>query len=216
MNLWHDFMTNNGKAIHKWVHYFPVYERHFASWQGKTMTFLEIGVSKGGSLGMWQRYFGPLAVVVGIDIDPACKEHESPGINIRIGDQSDEKFLASVVSEFGIPDVVLDDGSHIMSHVNKTFEYFYPMMPKNSVYMVEDMHTAYWEEFGGGVDEPMTFINKSKSIIDSINADHSRGRILPDHFTKDTFCISYYDSIVVLEKGHIVRKEAPVIGEVML
>jgi len=26
MSLWQDFLTNDGKIIHKWVHYFPIYE----------------------------------------------------------------------------------------------------------------------------------------------------------------------------------------------
>ncbi|MEO6786964.1 MAG: class I SAM-dependent methyltransferase [Chthoniobacteraceae bacterium] len=213
MNLWQDFLINQGKVIHKWVHYFPIYERHFHSWQGKTLTFLEIGVSKGGSLPMWQRYFGPLAKIVGIDIKPECKEHEAPGIFVRIGDQSDPAFLQSIIDEFGVPDVVLDDGSHEMRHIIKTFDFLYPRMPKNGVYMVEDLHTAYWKEYGGGKDEPGSFVNISKAFIDQLNADHSRGEIKPDVITRDTFAICFYDSIIAFEKGHVFWKDAPQIGK---
>ena len=212
MNLWQDFLINDGKVIHKWVHYFPIYERHFSSWRNKSITFLEIGVSKGGSLQMWQRYFGPMAKIVGIDINPECKAHESPGIFVRIGDQSDPAFLQSVIDEFGMPDIVLDDGSHHMDHVNSSFTYLYPRMHKNAIYMVEDMHTAYWEEFGGGVDNPDTFINRSKGFIDQLNADHSRGKIAPNVITRETFAISFYDSVVCLEKGDVWLKEAPMTG----
>jgi cephalosporin hydroxylase len=212
MNLWQDFQTNDGRVIHKWVHYFPIYERHFAWYRNKSLTFLEIGVARGGSLPMWQRYFGPLAKIVGIDIEEKCKAYEAPGIFIRIGDQSDENFLQSVIEEFGIPDVVLDDGSHRMEHVAKSFQFLYPKMPKNAVYMVEDMHTAYWEEFGGGLNVPGTFINMAKGFIDQLNADHSRGQVTPDHLTRSTFGISFYDSVVVLEKGEVWRKEAVRVG----
>lgn len=41
---------------------------------------------------MFQRYFGPLSKIVGIDIDPGTKQHEEPGIFIRIGNQSDPQF----------------------------------------------------------------------------------------------------------------------------
>jgi hypothetical protein len=212
MGLWQDFLTNDGKVIHKWVHYFPVYERHFSWYCNKSLTFLEIGVAKGGSLPMWQRFFGPLARIVGIDIEEKCKAHEAPGIFVRIGDQADERFLQGVIEEFGVPDVVLDDGSHRMEQTAKSFQFLYPRMPKNGVYMVEDLHTSYWPEFGGGVENPDTFVNLSKSFVDRLNADHSRGQIAPDFITRQTFGISFYDSVVVFEKGDVWRKEAPRTG----
>ena len=45
---------------------------------------------------------------------------------------------------------VLDDGSHQMHHIVATFNFLYQRLPKNGVYMVEDLHTAYWKEYGGG------------------------------------------------------------------
>lgn len=208
MELWQNFLAHDGKLIHKWTHYFGAYERHFAGFRGKSMTFLEIGVSEGGSLQMWQRYFGPYARIVGIDIDPACKAHEGPGLSVRIGSQSDPAFLARVIEEFGVPDVVLDDGSHRMGDIEASFSYLYPKLPKNGVYMVEDLHTAFWPEFGGGLHAPSNFINRCKGLIDSLNADHTRGAIAPDAFTRSTASLSFYDSVVVIEKGDIWRKES--------
>jgi hypothetical protein len=196
-------MTNDGKVIHKWAHYFPVYERHFSSWQGQSLVFWEVGVYGGGSLQMWQRYFGPNAIIVGLDINSRCKEHESPGIHVRIGDQASTRFLASVIEEFGPPDALLDDGSHHMDQTWKLFEFVYPQMLKNSVYMVEDMHTSYWPRWGGGLDVETSFINRSKKLIDELNADHSKGALEPTDFTRTTGSISFYDSIVVFEKSNI-------------
>ncbi len=208
MSLWQDFLTNPGKEIHKWVHYFPIYERHFSPWQNRSLTFIEIGVSGGGSLQMWQRFFGPLAKIVGIDINPDTKKHQQPGIFVRIGDQSDPVFLQKIIDEFGIPDIVLDDGSHRMHHILQSFSFLYPQMPKNGVYMVEDLHTAYWQEYGGGVEEPGSFVNISKQFIDQLNADHSRGALEPDDITRQTFSICCYDSVIVYEKGDVWLKEA--------
>lgn len=209
MSLWQDFLTNNGKTVHKFSHYFPIYERHFARWQNRSMVFWEVGVYQGGSLQMWQRYFGPNAIIVGIDINPECKQHEGPGRPVRIGSQTDTAFLASVIEEFGPPDVVLDDASHHMQPTWDLFEFVYPQVPKNGVYMVEDMHTSYWPQWGGGVNEPKSFINRSKALIDELNADHSKEAALrPTEFTKTTDSISFYDSIVVFEKGNAFRKKA--------
>jgi hypothetical protein len=147
-------MTHDEHPVDKWAHYFPIYDRHFSWYANKSLTFLEIGVARGGSLQMWQRFFGPLAKIVGIDIEERSKTYEAPGTFVRIGDQADEQFLQRLIDEFGVPDVVLDDGSHQMAHIAKTFDFLYPKLPKNGVYMVEDLHTAYWQEYGGGSPDP--------------------------------------------------------------
>ena len=212
MDLWRDFLTNTGKTVRKWEHYFPVYERHFAPWRGRSMVFLEIGVAKGGSLPMWRRYFGPLARVVGLDVDPRCRAHEENGVFVRIGDQSDTRVLDRVIEEFGVPDVVLDDGSHQMAHVRATFDHLYPLMGRNAVYMVEDMHAAYWPEHGGGLAAPDSFVEYAKSLVDRLNADHARGALDADAFTRSTFGVAFYDSMVVFEKGEVWRKTSPETG----
>lgn len=212
MNLYQDFHNNTGRVVHKWKHYFPAYERHFAPWVGRSMTFIEIGCGSGGSLQMWKRYLGPHATIVGIDINPACKAFEADQIHVRTGPQQDEGFLQQVLDEFGVPDVVLDDGSHIMSHINATFRYLYPKVSKNGVYMVEDLHTAYWPEFEGGYRQKGSFIELTKDLIDSLNADHARGELPPDDFTRSTLSIHLYDSMVAFEKGRHTTKMAPRIG----
>jgi len=195
------------------MHYFPIYEKHLSGWRNKNITFIEIGVSKGGSLQMWQRFFGPMATIVGIDIDPECAKHQEQGIHVRIGDQSDPKFLESIITEFGTPDIILDDGSHMMGDIWKSFAFLYPRLSKNGVYIVEDLHTAYWEEHGGGINNPASFVNISKIFIDKLNADYSRGAIAPDFMTRYTFGISFYDSMIVYERGNIPIKDAPEIGK---
>lgn len=212
MNLWQDFKTNDQKLIHKWVHYFPIYERHLAPFRNRTITLLEIGVFKGGSLQMWQRFLGPLATIVGIDINPECKQHEEPGIHVRIGDQSDPKFLQSLLDEFGTPDIVIDDGSHKMQHLIASFQFLYPRIAKNGLYIAEDLHTCYWPEYGGGVNEPGSFVNISKSLVDKLNADHSRGQVEADFIARNTFSIAFYDSVIVYERGTIPVKAAPHYG----
>lgn len=212
MTLWSDFLTNNKRVIHKWKHYFPIYERHFKDFVYKPVTFIEIGCSLGGSLQMWKRYFGPHARIIGIDINPACKDFEEDQIEIRIGDQSDETFLQSLLDEFGPPDIVLDDGSHLMSDVGASFQFLYPRVAKNGIYMVEDLHTAYWNEFEGGLHKSSTFIERCKQLIDELNADHTRGALSATEFTKSTLSMHFYDSVAVFERGAHTKKFAPQTG----
>ena len=170
--VWSHFISNTDRVIDKWDHYFPIYERHFSKFINQSIFMLEIGVQEGGSLQMWRKYFGPLATIVGIDIEPRCKRIESEDkqyqLKVRIGDQSDLEFLQRIIDEFGIPDIVLDDGSHFIKDVNKSFDYLYPLMHKNSIYMIEDTHCCYMEQTGGGVNVPETFINRTKNFLDEI------------------------------------------------
>ena len=195
--LYHDFWTNDKKTVHKHLHYFPVYERHFSKFINQSIVFWEIGVNKGGSLQMWKRFFGPFAQIVGIDIEPECKVHEEDQVVVCIGDQSDPIFLQEVIDKYGVPDVVLDDGSHEMAHVCATFEFLYDKVSKNGVYMVEDMHTSYWPVYGGGLKKEGTFIELCKSLIDLLNARHYG---MPGRFTETTFSVCFYDSIVAFDK----------------
>jgi hypothetical protein len=85
-------------------------------------------------------------------------------------------------------------------------------MAKYGVYMVEDLHTAYWDEFEGGLRKPSTFIELSKNLVDELNADHSRGVLPATEFTKSTLSMHFYDSIVVFERGAHTKKWAPEMG----
>jgi SAM-dependent methyltransferase len=211
MELWNYFTTNKGKKITKWKHYFPIYEKHFTPIRNKPIKILEIGILNGGSLEMWRYYF-PEATIVGIDINPLCKQHEQEGINVRIGDQTDEKFLQSLIDEFGAFDLIIDDGSHHVAHVNKTFQFLFPKLADDGIYFIEDTHAAYWDSHGGSIKEPESINNVAKGMIDSINADHARGQKEPDYFTRNVKCMSVYDSIIVFDKGNVGEKIPMEIG----
>lgn len=57
------FRENKGNLIHKWMHYFEIYDRYFKQYRNKEVTILEIGIYQGGSLQMWKDYFGPAAMI---------------------------------------------------------------------------------------------------------------------------------------------------------
>jgi cephalosporin hydroxylase len=120
------FYANQGRLIHKWVHYFEIYHRHFRPFRNKPVTIVEFGVSQGGSLQMWKHYFGPEARIIGVDINPKCAALAEPQIQIRIGDQEDRSFLRSLADEVGGIDVLIEDGGHTMGQQIATFEEMWP------------------------------------------------------------------------------------------
>ncbi|MFC3691127.1 class I SAM-dependent methyltransferase [Chenggangzhangella methanolivorans] len=211
MSLWEQFLTHEGRGVQKWTQYIPVYERHVARFQNRSITMLEIGVNRGGSLQMWKRYLGPYATIVGVDIAEKCKEFEEDQIYVRIGSQADTAFLDEICEEFGPFDVILDDGSHINDHQVVTIEHLYNRLTPEGVYLVEDTHTSYVERYGGGLRAPGTFIEYCKNKIDALNGYNYSGGV--DQFTKNTISIHVYDSIVVFERGRHRRSTSVDRGE---
>lgn len=195
------FYNNNDKLIHKWLHYFDIYDRHFSRYRNKEITIVEIGVYQGGSLQMWKNYFGEKAKIYGIDINPNCKHLEEENIEIFIGSQSDRNFLRKVKQKIPPIDILIDDGGHTMRQQIITFEELFGHVKKNGTYLCEDLHTSYEVDYGGGHKRNGTFIEYSKNFIDYINAYHSEQRALKvSGFTRSVDSLHYYDSILVIEK----------------
>lgn len=199
------FKEHNGNLIHKWQHYFEIYEKHLSRFKMyPSLAIMEIGVGKGGSLELWRKYFGPDAWIIGVDVDPACKRFENletENTQIFIGSQEDRQFLRKLKAEIPTVDILIDDGGHMMNQLRVSFEELYDWVADGGVYLVEDLHTSYWKEYQGGYRKKKSFIEYSKRLVDKLNAWHSRSRSLSvDNFTKTTHSMHFYDSVLVIEK----------------
>lgn len=53
-----------------------------------------------------------------------------------------------------------------------TFEVLYDHVKPGGTYLCEDTHTSYWDQFGGGLNKPDSFIEYTKKLIDKVNAYH--------------------------------------------
>jgi hypothetical protein len=89
--------------------------------------------------------------------------------------------------------------------VIQAFRHLYPELDRNGVYMVEDLHTAYWPGFGGGLLREGTFIELCKGLVDELNGAHFDG---VSEFTRSTLSMHFYDSIVVFERGRHGNRKA--------
>jgi hypothetical protein len=202
------FNANTGRLIHKWHHYFGVYDRHLARYRGTDVHVLEFGVAQGGSMQMWKDYFGPRCRIYGVDKNPACKAAEEERVEVLIGDQEDRQFLRTLAAKVPKIDVLIDDGGHRMKQQIHTFEELFPRVDANGVYICEDLHTSYWSNFGGGYRKRGTYIEYAKGLIDAIHAWHSQSKSLRvTDFTQSAHGLHFYDSVLVIEKRPI---EAPV------
>jgi len=196
------FYNHRGPSTIKWEHYFEIYHRHFQKFRNQSPVVLEIGVAKGGSLPMWHDYFGTGTQVVGVDIDPVCQQFENAKTKIMIGDQADRVFLAGLRARVPHVDILIDDGGHTMIQQIATFEELYPHIQPNGIYVCEDTHTSYWQNYEGGHKRQGTYIEYCKGLVDQLNAWHSRDQstLSVDSFTETTYGMHFYDSMVFIEK----------------
>ena len=209
------FLNNPGRLIQKWHHYFEIYHRHFEAFRGRSPVVLEIGVFHGGSLQMWKEYFGPGARIVGIDVDPRCRELEEEGVSIMIGDQADRRFLAEVRQRFPDVDILIDDGGHQMQQQIVSFEELYPHLQPRGVYLCEDIHTSFIAKYDGGYRRPGTFHEYSKGLTDRLYAWYSEelAAFAVDDLTRSTYAMHFYDSVLVIEKRPMEQPQQSITGK---
>lgn len=174
--------------------YFQVYEELLSKYINKKITFIEIGVFNGGSLFMWRSYFGPEARIIGIDFNPDAKKWEKDGFEIFIGSQSDPEFWDNFFAAVGDVDIILDDGGHTNEQQIITTYKCIPHIKNGGMLIVEDTHSSYLKAFGN--PSKYSFINYSKSLIDSINSRFPSVHISENPLKQAIYSMTIYDSIV--------------------
>ena len=157
----------------KWTQYFHAYRAVFGPLRSTPLRILEIGIWQGASLQLWKQYFdNPQTIIVGVDVLPECKRFDAPdsGVHIRIGNQADPIFLKKVVAEFGPFDLIIDDGSHVSSHIITSFNHLFDGGLKDSgIYFVEDMHANYWHPWR---DSKKSFLDVCKELLEHMHAHY--------------------------------------------
>jgi hypothetical protein len=199
----HFLARTDERTLFKMDHYLDIYDRELAPWLGKKVSFLEIGIWKGGSLRMWRDFFAPGSKLTFLDIDPATLEVAIPGVDIRIGDQTDVPFLRDVAQEQGPFDIIVDDGDHKMDQQITSFQALWGALKDGGLYIVEDTHTSYWPGFGGGGHKaPGSFIEFAKDLIDKMHSWYTEDdEGFPLHpLAREIGGVQFYDSLVIIRK----------------
>ena len=190
--------------------YMPHYQFHFEGMRHERISLLEIGIGGyadsrggGGSLRMWKEYFTE-ARIFGFDIAPKFGLDDER-IRTWQGDQTDLEFLDRICGDIGDLDIVIDDGSHVPSHVIKTFEFIFPRMSPGGIYVVEDTQTSYWRSMGGdhrGSNNPYTTMNYFKNLADGLNfREFVNPGYVPTYYDLNVVSVHFYHNLIFVHKG---------------
>ena len=71
---------------------------------------------------MRRENIGNCSRIIGLDISPECKKYESASTEISIGSQDDPSLIQGSLSRYPRIDLLLDDGSHMASHMIACFQ----------------------------------------------------------------------------------------------
>ena len=213
--LW---LENNKKDCSKWIHYFDIYERHLNKFVGKPVTYLEIGVQRGGCLSLMKKYLGEQARIIGIDIDSNCNPQ---GNEFYLGSQEDPAFLYNMANQVGGFDIILDDGGHTANQQVTSFFTLFPFLRDGGVYIVEDLHCSqYWVGYQHS-NLGLNFIDVAKGLSDKLSLWHMREDwfhnrynipveqrddrgIKHNNFAANSISsVCFYDSLIAIEKNKI-------------
>ncbi|TLY48059.1 MAG: class I SAM-dependent methyltransferase [Gammaproteobacteria bacterium] len=206
------FYRHKENVSDKWVNYFDIYDECFSNFIANRPKVLEIGVQNGGSLQILNKYLKN-ATFYGVDIDPKVL-NLNLGTNIHIYnfDITDEQAINQYFNNIEF-NIIIDDGSHICSDIIQTFKLFFSKLKPGGVFLIEDLHTSYWQSHGGsylGADSAIEFFKK---FADLLNFYHIKDHRFEENLSSDDRylfqwlrSIYFYDSVVVIRKLSKARK----------
>lgn len=116
-------------TVHSYIENY--YESALAAYRPSARRILEIGINQGHSLMMWKDYFVN-GEIIGVDIkipavDTKCR--------MICGDATDPKTFEGLTNF----DVIIDDGSHLLSHQIESFNLLFPKLNVGGIYIIEDI-----------------------------------------------------------------------------
>ncbi|MFA5321617.1 MAG: rhamnan synthesis F family protein, partial [Smithella sp.] len=170
------YAEHTGKMSDKWSLYLVEYDRLFADYRQKAIRLFEIGIQNGGSLDIWSKYFINAAALIGCDINQDCARlsYDDSRIEVIIGDANDPDVRKRLFQRSPAFDIIIDDGSHMSKDIIKSFASYFPLIVDGGVFIVEDLHCSYWEQFEGGLHNPYSSVAFFKRLGDIVNYEHWR------------------------------------------
>ena len=182
------FINHSGKISDKWTLYINEWDKIFSPFREHEINLLEIGVHNGGSLEIWAKYFQNAKHIVGCDIDEACRKlvYHDFRISVIIGDAKTDDVELSISELVPDLDIIIDDGSHKSGDIIRSFSRYFKKLNKSGLYIIEDLHSSYWNEFEGGLYNPYSAISFFKRLVDITNFEHWR-----NNQTREKFLLPY-------------------------
>jgi hypothetical protein len=154
--------TRTDKASdHRFTEFYYDYCKNYTS-----PNLLELGVSEGYSLRMWEEFF-QTGNIIGMDIDiskflsaqripydASLTEIKTGNITVYYGNQEVPNDLLKSLNYHSEYDIIIDDGGHTMKQQQITLGTMFPYVKSGGIFIMEDLHTSFhggYNPFDGNI-----------------------------------------------------------------
>ena len=171
--------------------YAEFYEKHFSNLRDKKLNILEIGSYSGASAAAFVKYFKDINIYC-LDINLTKFLYKSKKIHPFGLDISNKKMIEKFLNKINFSeniksfDIIIDDGSHILSDQLKAINYFFKYLNKDGYYVIEDYRFSEYIPHLKDTDDPCVReffeiikknINKDFKFISSETLENIRKNI---------------------------------------
>ncbi len=133
------------------------YEKKFNEIKNKDIKILEVGSYAGASAAAFVKYFYKVKVFC-FDINISNFSYKSKDIFVFGLDVNNEKKVTSTINnifnmnKFKSFDIIIDDGSHLLSDIVKSFNFFFQYLNSGGYYIIEDFKHPNYYNYNNDID----------------------------------------------------------------
>ena len=119
-----------------------IYDDLFKKYLGKPISFLEIGIQRGGSLQLWEEYFDKSSQIYGMDI-LFCKNIENQQKIKQFTCNAYTEESANIFKSSTI-DIIVDDGPHTLESFILLIDLYFDKLKTDGLLVIEDIINISW------------------------------------------------------------------------
>lgn len=188
--------------------YTAVYEKYLEPIRNKPLLVFELGIGgyqyedRGGqSLKMWYEYL-PFARIIGID---CYKKNglDNDRVTVIHGSQEDSDLMDRLVAQYGPPDLIIDDASHVIKLTIASFKILFKHLKPGGLYFCEDVHTSFWLNDYGGDPDPLTANETTLNFFQKLTSQLSQDTLLTEYRNEYAGYLDFmhfYRNLVIIGK----------------
>jgi cephalosporin hydroxylase len=143
-------MVDDSRTDKNTIHsYLPLYQKLFVGKKDTALHFLEIGISYGGSVQLWKKFFKKASIHC-VDIDPVNYMNDDLKNDERIilytsSDGYDFDFFKTNFLDKEIKfDIMLDDGPHTLDSMKTFIKLYSQIIKDDGILIIEDVQAWEW------------------------------------------------------------------------